>query len=38
LGTFGLKHSLAVSPAQDIVAARVVRDEADLRAIRLTRR
>ncbi|MND89354.1 translocation protein TolB [compost metagenome] len=38
LGTFGLKHSLAVSPTQDIVAARVVRDEADLRAIRLTRR
>lgn len=38
LGTFGLKHSLAVSPTQEIVAARVVRDEADLRAIRLTRR
>ncbi|MET0336549.1 MAG: LpqB family beta-propeller domain-containing protein, partial [Caulobacter sp.] len=38
LGRFGLNHSLAVSPAQDIVAARVVRDEADLRAIRLTRR
>lgn len=38
LGTFGLKHSLAVSPTQDIVAARVVRDEADLRAIRLARR
>ncbi|MFZ4166745.1 winged helix-turn-helix domain-containing protein [Brevundimonas sp. NPDC058933] len=38
LGSFGLKHSLAVSPTQDIVAARVVRDEADLRAIRLTRR
>jgi Tol biopolymer transport system component/DNA-binding winged helix-turn-helix (wHTH) protein len=38
LGTFGLKHSLAVSATQDIVAARVVRDEADLRAIRLTRR
>lgn len=38
LGTFGLKHSLAVSPTQDIVAARVVRDEADLRAIRLSRR
>lgn len=38
LGTFGLKHSLAVSSAQDIVAARVVRDEADLRAIRLTLR
>lgn len=37
LGTFGLKHSLAVSPAQDIVAARLVRDEADLVAIRLTR-
>ena len=35
LGTFGLKHSLAVSPAQDIVAARMVRDEADLVAIRL---
>ncbi|WP_333610448.1 winged helix-turn-helix domain-containing protein [Brevundimonas bullata] len=38
LGAFGLKHSLAVSPTQDIVAARVVRDEADLRAIRLVRR
>ena len=38
LGPFGLKHSLAVSPTQDIVAARVVRDEADLRAIRLKRR
>lgn len=38
LGTFGLKHSLAVSPAQDVVAARVVRDETDLRAIRLARR
>lgn len=38
LGIFGLKHSLAVSPTQDIVAARVVRDEADLRAIRLARR
>ena len=38
LGTFGLKHSLAVSPTQDIVAARVVRDEADLRAIRMARR
>ena len=38
LGTVGLKHSLAVSPTQDIVAARVVRDETDLRAIRLTRR
>lgn len=38
LGAFGLKHSLAVSPTQDIVAARVVRDEADLRAIRLARR
>jgi Tol biopolymer transport system component/DNA-binding winged helix-turn-helix (wHTH) protein len=38
LGTFGLKHSLAVSATQDIVAARMVRDEADLRAIRLTRR
>jgi Tol biopolymer transport system component len=38
LGAFGLKHSLAVSPTQDIVAARVVRDEADLRAIRLSRR
>lgn len=37
LGTFGLKHSLAVSPTQDIVAARVVRDEADLRAIRFGR-
>ncbi len=38
LGTFGLKNSLAVSPTLDIVAARVVRDEADLRAIRLRRR
>lgn len=38
LGPFGLKHSLAVSPTQDIVAARVVRDEADLRVIRLRRR
>ena len=38
LGTFGLKHSLAVSPTEDIVAARVVRDETDLRAIRLARR
>lgn len=38
LGAFGLKHSLAVSPTQDIVAARVVRDEVDLRAIRLARR
>jgi dipeptidyl aminopeptidase/acylaminoacyl peptidase len=38
LGAFGLKHSLAISPSQDIVAARVVRDEADLRAIRLARR
>ncbi len=37
LGTFGLKQSLAVSPSQDIVSARVVRNEADLRAIRLTR-
>ena len=37
LGRFGQKHSLAVSPSQDIVAARVVRDEADLRAIRLAR-
>lgn len=37
LGRFGLKHSLAVSSAGDIVAARVVRDEADLRAIRLGR-
>jgi Tol biopolymer transport system component/DNA-binding winged helix-turn-helix (wHTH) protein len=37
LGAFGLKHSLAVSPTQEIVAARVVRDEADLRAIRLNR-
>lgn len=38
LGRFGLQHSLAISPAQDIVAARVVRDEADLVAIRLVRR
>lgn len=38
LGTVGLRHSLAVSPTQDIVAARVVRDETDLRAIRLARR
>jgi len=38
LGRFGLKHSLAVSPTQDIVAARVVRDEVDLRAIRLVGR
>lgn len=38
LGTVGLRHSLAVSPTQDIVAARVVRDETDLRAVRLTRR
>lgn len=38
LGTVGLKHSLAVSPTQDIVAARVVRDETDLRAVRLARR
>lgn len=38
LGTGGLRHSLAVSPRQDIVVARVVRDETDLRAIRLTRR
>lgn len=38
LGRFSLKHSLAVSPTQDIVAAGVVRDEADLRAIRLVRR
>ena len=38
LGRFGLKHSLAVSPDQDIVAARVVRDEADLFLIRLVRR
>lgn len=38
LGRSGLKHSLAISPALDIVAARVVRDEADLRAIRLARR
>lgn len=38
LGRFGQKHSLAVSPSQDIVAARVIRDEADLRAIRLARR
>jgi Tol biopolymer transport system component/DNA-binding winged helix-turn-helix (wHTH) protein len=37
LGRFGLTHSLAVSPTQDIVAARVVRDEADLRAIRFGR-
>lgn len=38
LGTVALKHSLAVSPTQDIVVARVVRDETDLRAIRLARR
>src|SRR5215217_2527401 len=38
LGRFGLKHSLAVSPTQDIVAAKVVRDEADLMAIRLAHR
>lgn len=38
LGAFGLQHSLAVSPTQDIVAARVVRDEADLVGIRLVRR
>lgn len=38
LGTVGLRHSLAVSPTQDIVAARMVRDETDLRAIRLVRR
>ncbi|MEG1452034.1 winged helix-turn-helix domain-containing protein [Brevundimonas sp.] len=38
LGTYGLKHSLVVSPMEDIVAARVVRDEADLRAIGLHRR
>ena len=38
LGMFGQQHSLAVSPARDIVTARVVRDEADLRAIRLARR
>ena len=38
LGRFGQKNSLAVSPAQDIVVARVVRDAADLRAIRLARR
>ncbi len=38
LESFGLKHSLAISPMQDIVAARVVRDEADLHAIRLSRR
>ncbi|ATQ43641.1 winged helix-turn-helix domain-containing protein [Caulobacter mirabilis] len=37
LGRFSLKNSLAVSPAGDIVAARVVREEADLRAIRLAR-
>lgn len=38
LGTVDLRHSLAVSPTQDVVAARVVRDERDLRAIRLARR
>ena len=38
LGTVALKHSLAVSPTQDIVVARVVRDETDLRAIQLARR
>lgn len=38
LGTFGLQHSLAVSPARDFVAARVVRDEADVFAIRLADR
>ncbi|MFA4940753.1 winged helix-turn-helix domain-containing protein [Brevundimonas sp.] len=38
LGAFGLQHSLAVSQTQDIVAARMVRDEADLLAIRLVRR
>ena len=38
LGMFGQQHSLAVSPGQEIVTARVMRDEADLRAIRLTRR
>ena len=35
LGTVGLRHSQAVSPTQDIVDARVVRDDKDLRAIRL---
>ncbi len=38
LGRFSLKYSLAVSPTQDIVAARVVRDETDLRTMRLVHR